>query len=141
MLFFFLMIRRPPRSTRTDTLFPYTTLFRSRGLGGHHGGIALPDVEATDFRAGGADPASLPRLEAPAHQPLGLVAPRPFAGQYRDDQGKSPPARLPCAEIAIARRVGVPGLEPLHARGTSTDRSARWLNAHLSVRSLTAPQR
>src|SRR3546814_19404317 len=29
-VFFFLMIRRPPRSTRTDTLFPYTTLFRSR---------------------------------------------------------------------------------------------------------------
>src|SRR3546814_15920396 len=28
-LFFFLMILRPPRSTRTDTLFPYTTLFRS----------------------------------------------------------------------------------------------------------------
>src|SRR3546814_7933938 len=27
--FFFFMIRRPPRSTRTDTLFPYTTLFRS----------------------------------------------------------------------------------------------------------------
>src|SRR3546814_14804505 len=27
--FFFVMIRRPPRSTRTDTLFPYTTLFRS----------------------------------------------------------------------------------------------------------------
>src|SRR3546814_6022249 len=29
---FFLMIRRPPRSTRTDTLFPYTTLFRSQTL-------------------------------------------------------------------------------------------------------------
>src|SRR3546814_2205665 len=29
MFVFFLMIRRPPRSTRTDTLFPYTTLFRS----------------------------------------------------------------------------------------------------------------
>src|SRR3546814_20556776 len=29
--FFFLMIRRPPRSTRTDTLFPYTTLVRSTG--------------------------------------------------------------------------------------------------------------
>src|SRR3546814_20988011 len=28
---FFLMLRRPPRSTRTDTLFPYTTLFRSFG--------------------------------------------------------------------------------------------------------------
>src|SRR3546814_3842339 len=30
VFFFFLMIRRPPRSTRTDTLFPYTTLFRSK---------------------------------------------------------------------------------------------------------------
>src|SRR3546814_6332156 len=30
LYFFFLIIRRPPRSTRTDTLFPYTTLFRSR---------------------------------------------------------------------------------------------------------------
>src|SRR3546814_19345707 len=28
-MFLFLMIRRPPRPTRTDTLFPYTTLFRS----------------------------------------------------------------------------------------------------------------
>src|SRR3546814_1884217 len=34
LLFFFLIIRRPPRSTRTDTLFPYPTLFRSaRGDG------------------------------------------------------------------------------------------------------------
>src|SRR3546814_5226460 len=33
-IFVFLMIRRPPRSTRTDTLFPYTTLFRS--LCGRH---------------------------------------------------------------------------------------------------------
>src|SRR3546814_5975264 len=35
------MIRRPPRSTRTDTLFPYTTLFRSRAVdacGRHHCG-------------------------------------------------------------------------------------------------------
>src|SRR3546814_17154980 len=31
-LFFFLMIRRPPKSTRTDTLFPYTTLFRSSSI-------------------------------------------------------------------------------------------------------------
>src|SRR3546814_16611636 len=33
LCFFFLMIRRPPRSTRTDTLFPYTTLFRSLRAG------------------------------------------------------------------------------------------------------------
>src|SRR3546814_4127247 len=42
------MIRRPPRSTRTDTLFPYTTLFRSLGNARHVGGAQLhrhrPDV-------------------------------------------------------------------------------------------------
>src|SRR3546814_8883961 len=37
MQFFFLMIRRPPISTRTDTLVPYTTLFRSRLRGGRRG--------------------------------------------------------------------------------------------------------
>src|SRR3546814_14236777 len=43
--FFFLMIRRPPRSTRTDTLFPYTTLFRSVwGVGG-----ILRSIGALDF--------------------------------------------------------------------------------------------
>src|SRR3546814_11053736 len=34
VVFFFLMIRRPPRATRTDTRFPYTTLFRSNALRG-----------------------------------------------------------------------------------------------------------
>src|SRR3546814_7348575 len=34
LVFVFLRLRRPPRSTRTDTLFPYTTLFRSAA--GHH---------------------------------------------------------------------------------------------------------
>src|SRR3546814_8919354 len=45
MLLFFLMIRRPPRSTRTDTLFPYTTLFRSavRGDGARQGPVAAED--------------------------------------------------------------------------------------------------
>src|SRR3546814_2923325 len=38
------MIRRPPRSTRTDTLFPYTTLFRSRQLLGHHRGEPVAEV-------------------------------------------------------------------------------------------------
>src|SRR3546814_12266821 len=38
---FFLMIRRPPRSTRTDTLFPYTTLFRSDDIVDHAEDVAL----------------------------------------------------------------------------------------------------
>src|SRR3546814_4237553 len=58
------MIRRPPRSTRTDTLFPYTTLFRSRCLAARANRVqrdgAIPDagdhatlghaVAATDLR-------------------------------------------------------------------------------------------
>src|SRR3546814_2907324 len=46
---FFLMIRRPPRSTRTDTLFPYTTLFRS--------GCAAPGLFRGRAPAAGADAA------------------------------------------------------------------------------------
>src|SRR3546814_19821068 len=38
------MIRRPPRSTRTDTLFPYTTLFRSIGHGGAGGDRVAADL-------------------------------------------------------------------------------------------------
>src|SRR3546814_12507985 len=45
VLCFFLMIRRPPRSTRTDTLFPYTTLFRSCGAA-HPGPGAQQEVAA-----------------------------------------------------------------------------------------------
>src|SRR3546814_1771232 len=55
------MIRRPPRSTRTDTLFPYTTLFRSRpddrrahrrGGGNAEQGGAPADVGALDHAVG-----------------------------------------------------------------------------------------
>src|SRR3546814_12825420 len=40
-IFCFLSIRRPPRATRTDTLFPYTTLFRSLRIAGEPGVAAL----------------------------------------------------------------------------------------------------
>src|SRR3546814_2107374 len=43
------MIRRPPRSTRTDTLFPYTTLFRSPG--GAADGRSLPRLSGGPRRA------------------------------------------------------------------------------------------
>src|SRR3546814_15665545 len=48
------MIRRPPRSTRTDTLFPYTTLFRSAGAGEHpadHERLRLPAAGQPGCRA------------------------------------------------------------------------------------------
>src|SRR3546814_13430338 len=43
------MIRRPPRSTRTDTLFPYTTLFRSL-FGAHAAGVPAIETVYPDFR-------------------------------------------------------------------------------------------
>src|SRR3546814_10407429 len=48
------MIRRPPRSTRTDTLFPYTTLFRSHGRGS-----SPPRSSLLARRAGGTGEAGL----------------------------------------------------------------------------------
>src|SRR3546814_15709880 len=44
MFFFFLMTPRPPRSTRTDTLFPSTTLFRSRKYDSPEGKLPLETV-------------------------------------------------------------------------------------------------
>src|SRR3546814_2033705 len=71
LYFFLLMIRRPPRSTRTDTLFPYTTLFRS--IGGSSialscaEGVARPGVGAVWTRAGEGAPGSLVRLRSEEH--------------------------------------------------------------------------
>src|SRR3546814_5568578 len=64
-LFVFLMIRRPPRSTRTDTLFPYTTLFRSAGIPSNkraspRSGTA-PSVRSRDARAS-RQPTIAPRV-------------------------------------------------------------------------------
>src|SRR3546814_10647216 len=55
-LCFFLMIRRPPRSTRTDTLFPYTTLFRAGDRAGHQ--AASDARRAQEDRQGENDCAS-----------------------------------------------------------------------------------
>src|SRR3546814_4799553 len=69
------MLRRPPRSTRTDTLFPYTTLFRS--YRGHHRGVAamgagLPVAAERHVRL--RDPRSRPRLPVPRARPAGREA-------------------------------------------------------------------
>src|SRR3546814_12914770 len=57
-IFFFLMIRRPPRSTRTDTLFPYTTLFRSLAVNPHTGRVhtSYHQAVAATGRLSSSDP-------------------------------------------------------------------------------------
>src|SRR3546814_5172513 len=74
---FFLMIRRPPRSTRTDTLFPYTTLFRS---------ISGEDIPG---RRGGSDTMRTILLLAAA---IGAVAAAPALAQTPTQSG--PDARI-----------------------------------------------
>src|SRR3546814_9633102 len=52
-IFFFLMTRRPPRSTRTDTLFSYTTLFRSSRFGKLPRGFRPGETAADDMNVVG----------------------------------------------------------------------------------------
>src|SRR3546814_3706000 len=58
------MIRRPPRSTRTDTLFPYTTLFRSEGVTVAEGAAFEPRPDAAPVRHHDQEPA-VARQHAP----------------------------------------------------------------------------
>src|SRR3546814_5890426 len=55
------MLRRPPRSTRTDTLFPYTTLFRSTAVGKTY----IPITVGCRQRLASAQQQRLPRSELP----------------------------------------------------------------------------
>src|SRR3546814_6948070 len=65
------MIRRPPRSTRTDTLFPYTTLFRSRPVRGDAlpGGLGLPPRHRAQGRLRQGEGG---RADGPTPGPYGL---------------------------------------------------------------------
>src|SRR3546814_1548117 len=74
------MIRRPPRSTRTDTLFPYTTLFRS-----------LLRLELD----GGGDLHRLPCRDHAGQQ----------AGADREHEGRQQHHRVEVCEFGVARRL------------------------------------
>src|SRR3546814_14424473 len=67
LFIFFLMIRRPPRSTRTDTLFPYTTLFRSILLQPFPGlAIVCHAFSAAGWIAGGVVATHVSKVYRPA---------------------------------------------------------------------------
>src|SRR3546814_4676260 len=74
-LFFVLRIRRPPRSTRTDTLFPYTTLFRSQhDAGAVRGGDGALAVRA--FHRRGVRRRAVSRRELPGRRRRATPVPR-----------------------------------------------------------------
>src|SRR3546814_17791905 len=100
------MIRRPPRATRTDTLFPYTTLFRSDQDQSCHG----PDSTRPALAQG---PAAAPPRPAPARGP-------------RDAALVRIPARsLPSGPARAAAGEPVRVLPPLHPRRGAVAAAAR----------------
>src|SRR3546814_5211847 len=83
---FFLMIRRPPRSTRTDTLSPYTTLFRSGPTrrSTRHNRARLPTGRTQSEETRDHEPDRQPRIrhELPLRPPA-QAAPGPVARHHR----------------------------------------------------------
>src|SRR3546814_8539850 len=135
MLLFILMTRRPPRSKRTDTLFPYTTLFRSvrRGCRGSCEILQLPLQRGTGARqvrlhralAAFNDPRRVGDVELLQHaqrERLAL-APRQFAQRRQQ----------PCeglATIVGARRAGAV-VGPVKAVGLRTEEHTYELCTHM----------
>src|SRR3546814_12942099 len=87
MVFIFLMIRRPPRSTRTVTLFPYTTLFRSHRVAG-----LLVGGKAEQQRTRRL------RFAQEAHCHLGDDAEQSFGAGHDDEQVVAPVVQMLAAE-------------------------------------------
>src|SRR3546814_10661697 len=99
-VFFFLMIRRPPSSTRTDTLFPFTTLFRS-GIIDFRQVASLADVEC-----GG-------RADRLGSEPLSIKQRLIFIGNFDEHHGGSRRRRHFAAFRAHALEIGARRAGPL----------------------------
>src|SRR3546814_16049568 len=112
LLCFFLMIRRPPRSTRTDTLFPYTTLCRSH----------LPSKLLGDVGPVGDEGVDRPAQHGMAFRQR-RAAPRPLPGDGTVERGGN--LRLVGARpLAIGAAVARGGrLQPFPPSGTTVIRS------------------
>src|SRR6188472_2077963 len=110
VVFFFLMIRRPPRSTRETTLFPYTTLFRSRTAAG----------------VGRRGEGTLPPLREPGAD--GAAARAPFPRLSLEPRGHRIPARRCMMNgVAAASVEWTPSLAaPLRVRAFEAGDAARW---------------
>src|SRR3546814_4476922 len=85
------MIRRPPRSTRTDTLFPYTTLFRSRQLK-----TAMPALNPAETRVSPFNNVYLARIcaflgniHAPTSRTAGAIASLEISTAFRSEEHTS----------------------------------------------------
>src|SRR3546814_20911974 len=133
------MIRRPPRSTRTDTLFPYTRLFRSAGT------IAAANAEdMAAARAKGLTPALLDRLELnPARIEAMARGVEAVAG-LPDPVGRTlaaweRPNGLPIARVSVP--LGVTGILYASRPNVNADAGALRLQASQPPRPAAGPDR
>src|SRR3546814_3938127 len=109
------MIRRPPRSTRTDTLFPYTTLFRSVHVREREPDRGLAGAAVTGRRTG-------VRADLPAVQ----VRPREDPGDRVGRVGDAQMEFLARTELdAIARRIRLEHFDLVSVRRRRNDRQPR----------------
>src|SRR3546814_18949031 len=124
--FFFLMIRRPPRSTRTDTLFPYTTLFRSVGRSCVRVRRAEPD-------------AALPAYARSRQRPVAWLY---HHGSLRCDPAPCSPARAPPRHRSARseeRRVGKECVSTCRSRWSPYhSKKKQEITYYLQIRTTTA---
>src|SRR3546814_12081854 len=120
VFFFFLMRRRPPRSTRTDTLFPYTTLFLSHVVGdlGEHRGayVVAVGVHALGLLGAAGDQlgALLDALADVLSDPLDLSPARQRA--EHGALGEGIPGLVHRLDRSEERRVGKGGVSTCKSR-------------------------
>src|SRR3546814_18325379 len=101
------MIRRPPRSTRTDTLFPYTQLFRSRRPAHPEAAVGSAISQPSgSARLRGRD---WRRAPPPSHLPCGRAPPPIFRhGLHARPRARAePPARLDRTSVVKGKSVSV----------------------------------
>src|SRR3546814_15471082 len=106
------MTRRPPISTRTDTLFPYTTLFRSAPPAD----LGTPSPSPPPSRDSRADRSAFPKRQVSPRE-----ASLPAKGAFRR-RASSSPTRGPTAAPPAA--LGVPPPRPPPSRASHPDRRA-----------------
>src|SRR3546814_7914373 len=112
------MIRRPPRSTRTDTLFPYTTLFRSLGKARDDGGVAAIKVgELLE-----------PALAVGNHRPIGDIDGKGLG----ESETLGLAARNDLAEFSGLAPANITAIRPEKCSAFSV-RIQPWLKARLSA--------
>src|SRR3546814_10628731 len=115
--FFLLMIRRPPRSTRTDTLFPYTTLFRSPGEQGSMNRFCFLFAALLAFLPG------VPAAAEPARTPvIILVSIDGFRARSEEHTSELQSLmRISYAVFCLKKKKHINNEGPIKSEGTNTN--------------------